>query len=288
MSTMTSGIPLLPRQFGYELLKLFARPRTYIGFGLFLFFEFLLLFLLQLPRAREAYRELLANNGYLFAEYFTGPTMAVVIITTSVFFLGSLFLALVAGDIVAKEVEDGTMRMILNRPVSRVRVLFLKWLACLVYTFVLLGFIGLTSLLCGVVSRGWGNLFVYAPLQGVFAVFSPGEGLFRLALAVVWLSLVMSAVSSIGFFLSCLSMKPAAATVLTLAFLFADFVMNNLPYFAGYAHFFLTHHIGSWALTFQVYIPWTRLLESLVWIWAFNLTCFAAGVAIFCNRDFKS
>jgi ABC-2 type transport system permease protein len=288
MPAATSSLALLPRQFGYELLKLFARPRTYIGFGIFLFFELLLLFLLQLPKARASYRQLLENNGYLFAEYFSGPTMAVVIVTTSVFFLGSLFLALVSGDIVAKEVEDGTMRMILNRPVSRLRVLLVKWASCLVYTFALLAFIGATSLLCGLIYRGWGSLFVYAPLQGVFAVYSPGEGLLRFGLAVFWLALVMSTVSSIGFLLSCLAMKPAAATILTLAFLFADFVMNNLPYFSSYERFFLTYHIGSWALTFQDFIPWPRLLESLLWLWTFNFTCFAIGVTAFCSRDFKS
>ena len=38
------------------------------------------------------------------------------------FLLGGLFLALVSGDVVSKEVEDGTMRMMLCLPASRWRI----------------------------------------------------------------------------------------------------------------------------------------------------------------------
>jgi ABC-2 type transport system permease protein len=277
-----------PRQFGNEMIKLFARPRTHIGFVIFFSFEILLLALLQLPRPRRSFRNLLESNGYLFAEYFSGLTLATLIVATSIFFLGVLFLALVAGDIVAKEVEDGTMRMILNRPVPRLQVLLAKWFACLAYTLVFILFVGLSALLAGLAYRGWGGLFAYFPTQEVFAVYSPGPGLARYALAVIWLALVMSVASSIAFLFSCLPMKPAAASILTLAFFFADFVMNNLPYFADYKYFFLTHHMGTWAQVFRPVIPWPALLESLLWLWAVSLTCFALAAIFFSQRDFKS
>ena len=45
---------------------------------------------------------------------------------TTVLLIGTLFVALVAGDIVAKEVEDGTLRVLPCQPISRLRVLTVK------------------------------------------------------------------------------------------------------------------------------------------------------------------
>lgn len=286
-SRKTSPVSFL-LQLWHETLKLLARPRTHLGFAAFLGFEILILFLLQLPRARAAYQELLEQNGYLFAEYFSGLSMAVLMMMASVFFLGSLFLALVAGDIVAKEVEDGTLRMILNRSISRGRLLAIKAVAVIAYTFGLVAFITVTSLLAGLLYQGWGGMFVYAPMQGVFGVFSGGEGLLRLAGAAFCLSLCLSVISAIGFLFSCLPMKPAAATILTLTLLFADFVLYSLPYFADYRHLFLSGHIGVWIYWFDDPIPFAVMGQSLAWLGAVAVSCFWIGIWFFQGRDFKS
>src|SRR5580698_6544279 len=121
---------LFSRQLYFELLKLFARKRTYLGFAAYLVIEILMLVGLQMPGPSRMYKRAMTQYGLDFSHYLSGLTLAHTIVSLSIFFLGSLYLALVCGDIVAKEVEDGTMRMVLSRPVSRVRVLFLKYLAC--------------------------------------------------------------------------------------------------------------------------------------------------------------
>jgi hypothetical protein len=50
-----------------------------------------------------------------------------------------------AGDIVAKEGEDGHMRLLLARPVSRFRVLLLKYLTCTGYAVFLIQFLAWTA-----------------------------------------------------------------------------------------------------------------------------------------------
>jgi ABC-2 type transport system permease protein len=71
----------------------------------------------------------------------------------SVFLLGALFLSLVAGDIVAKEGEDGHMRLLLARPVSRFRLLLLKYLTCTGYALFLIQFLAWTAFLLGLAAR---------------------------------------------------------------------------------------------------------------------------------------
>ena len=81
-----------------------------------------------------------------------------------------LYVALVGGDLVAKEAEDGTLRMILSRPISRFRLLFVKWLAGVIFAAVLVLVLGGTAL---------GFARIWFPWKGMF-VFVPGHGLQRL------------------------------------------------------------------------------------------------------------
>ena len=156
-------MPLFLTQLRFELLKMFSRKRTYIGFGAFLRMEALVLFIFNLPKPKASFRRLIEQNGYGFDEYYSGFTLAMLIVLWTTTLLGSLYLALVAGDLMAKEIEEGTMRMLLCRPISRLRVTLLKYLAAIIYTFVLIGFIGVTALLAGLAYRGFGGLFVVDP-----------------------------------------------------------------------------------------------------------------------------
>jgi len=276
------------RQLYFELLKLFSRKRTYLGFGAFLAVELLILVLLQTPGASRMFHHSMNQHGLDFSHYFSGLTLAHVIITNTIFLLGSLYLALVCGDMVAKEVEDGTMRMVLSRPISRIRVLLLKYLACVVYTWSLTIFIVASSLLLGIADRGLGGLIVVAPWDHVFGFYEAGPGLERFALGTGILCLVMLTLSTLGFMFSCFNMKPATATIMTLSVYIVDTVLRNIPYFEDLHKFFLTHHMSVWTQSFQQEIPQRQILESISYLGAYDFLFFCAGAVYFLRRDFKS
>lgn len=270
-----------------ELRKLFARKRTYIGFGAFLVVEILIVVLLQLPKPKNSIRRLIESTGYGFEEYFGGLTLGLMVLMWTTLLLASLYLALVSGDVVSKDVEEGTMRMMLCRPVSRVRIGLLKFLAGAIYTVVLMTFVAATSLVAGVLSRGAGSLFVFAPMEGVYAMYATGEGLARFAAAIPLLTLGMLSITSLGFMLSCCNVKPAAATIVTLSVFFLDSIFRNIPYFESLRGYFLTSHMGSWVHVFERYIPWTLIIQDYAYLIAIDATFVVAGLAIFKGRDFK-
>src|SRR4051794_18082804 len=112
-----------------ELWKLFGKKRTYIGFGAFVLVQMALLLLFRLEHVQEGIRRTLSSNGYLASEYMSALTICIQVLGPQVLLLMPLYTTLVGGDLVAKESEDGTLRMILSRPISRFRLLFVKWLA---------------------------------------------------------------------------------------------------------------------------------------------------------------
>ena len=266
---------------------MFARKRTYIGFGAFLLMEGLVLFMINLPGPRGHFKRMIEQNGYAFDQYFSGLTLGLLMVMWTTVLLGALYLSLVAGDVVSKEVEEGTMRMTLCRPVSRGRVIALKYVACVIYTFALVFFIGGTALIAGLCYRGPGGLFVFAPLEGIFALHEQGPGLERYAGAILLLGVSMLTVTSLGFALSCFNMKPAAATIVTLSVVFLDSIFRNIPYFENIKAWFITTHMGGWLQIFVNYIPWWNIVEDYAYLLALDATCVVIALAAFQSRDFK-
>lgn len=275
------------RQFRGELRKLFARKRTYIGFGAFFALEMLILALFQLPKVQRTWRTLIERAGFVFEQYFSGVTLALIILMAT-FLLTMLFLALVGGDMIAKEVEDGTLRMTLCRPVSRMRLIAVKYGACVLYTFALVIFVGVSALTVGVLRHGIGGLFVWAPEPQIFALYDWGEGVARFASSLFFYALSFLSITTLAFTLSCFNMKPAAATIVALTYFFIDFILFHLPYFETVKDWFITRNMQAWTHIFREQIPWERMLEDYAYLIGIDCTLVVIGALAFQSRDFKS
>jgi ABC-2 type transport system permease protein len=153
---------------------------------------------------------------------------------------------------------------------------------------VLVGFIGCTALLTGFVWRGLGSLCAVIPEDRLFALFPPGEGLIRYFGALPFFALSLCSIVSLAFMFSCCNMKPAAATVITLTVFFVDRILYFWPQFADYKPWFMTTHMVTWVNMFRAPIPWAKLAEDYLYLFALNATFFVVGCTIFLRRDFKS
>lgn len=271
-----------------EFTKLFARKRTYIGFGVFIAIELALIALLSMDSVQKSLQKVITRSGYAAEEYLSGLTLALLVLVWSVFLLASLYLALISGDLVAKEAEDGTLRMILCRPISRARLLLIKAIACMAYTVVLVVFIAGTALIAGLLYGGTGGLFVFVPTERLFALYDFSTGLTRYAWAIPCLALSLSTISSLGFFFSCMNVKPAAATILTLSVFLVDMILKNIPFFEDIRGWFLTSKMNAWLSVFEYHIPWESMIASYTWLMAVNASLLLLAWVIFERRDFKS
>lgn len=275
------------QQWHGELLKLFARRRTYIGFGAFILLQMLIFWMVK--KHGFLNQKAIAGSGESLAYYTSALTLGGVVMGASVFLLGALFLSLVAGDIVAKEGEDGHMRLLLARPISRFRLLLLKYLTCTFYAMFLIQFLTWTAFLLGLALYGWGGgYFIVVPEANVIAFYDWGPGLQRYALGSLTLGLSMTTISSIAFFLSCFPIKPAAATIVALAYILVDYIMRIGGFMEHYQHLLLTKHMAVWALIIPETVNWPLMLRGFTILFTVNITLFTLGYAVFESRDLKS
>lgn len=279
------------RHLGCELLRLYARRRTHIGFAVFLAVEILIYLLITRESAREGMERYIERVAGGFEQYFSALTLAFIIVSATMFLLGLIFIALVAGDILAKESEDGNLRLLLARPVSRFRLLLTKFIACQVYALSLFVFVGITTLCVGLLERGWGGgMMAMSPAMPHVALFDWYEGLGRYTLAVLAFAIVYLPVTGIAFFFSCLKIKPATATIATVAIFIADSILHmiELPAFDPYREYFMATKMRSWIFLFHQEIPWSRFIESAAWLVGVGVTGFVLGWIVFERRDVKS
>jgi len=273
-----------------ELWKLFGKKRTYIGFGAFVLAQTAMLLMFKYSRWQGLFERLLVGNGYLAAEYMSALTVALIMLWPQIALLMPLYVTLVGGDLVAKEAEDGTLRMILSRPIARVRLLLVKWTAGFIFAATLTLALGIIALGFARLYFPWKGMFVFAqtPDNSIFGLFPANQGLLLYMLSHVFMIVNAFTLLSLAFMFSCFNMKPAAATILALSYLFVNMVIQHIPFFEEYQDWFVTHHLECWFWVFQTPIPWAQIFQSVIVLFATSTTTFVIGAAAFQIRDIKS
>ncbi|MEZ0274207.1 MAG: ABC transporter permease [Roseimicrobium sp.] len=275
-------------QWGAEVRKMLERKRTYIGFGAFVVMELVIYWVLQGKTVASMIRRGIVRQGESAEYYYSAYTLGIIVLALSLL-LASVFVALVAGDVVAKESEDGNLRMALARPISRLRLLTIKFLSCAVFAFVLVQFLVWTVLLMGIALRGNGGGMIFGiPEENMVIMHDGEEALKRYAMGSVGIAFSMIGVGSLAFMLSCFRIKPVAATVSAVAYLLVDWILYQTRLLDDYRPWMLTHYMASWRMLFFENIPWVTILRNYAVLCGASLTLFVVGAAVFESRDLKS
>ena len=148
-----------------------------------------------------------------FGEYVrdTGLAVPLVCLFFGAIWLLPLITALVAGDIVAAEDHNGTLKTILTRSVERWQVFVGKVLAALTYTLVIL------TIYVGIGTVGGGLRLRFHPLTTLSGTtIGVGRALVLIGAGTLAYSLPLMAMAAIALLLSTVTRNSAAAVVGTL------------------------------------------------------------------------
>jgi ABC-2 type transport system permease protein len=194
-----------------------------------------------------------------------------------------LAVAVVAGDAVAGEANLGTLRYLLTVPVTRLRLLLVKYAAVAIGAFVATFTIAVVGMLMGLALFGGGSMTLLSGTQIGF-----GQGLLRVVLAAAYLACGMAALGAVGLFFSTLTEQPIAATIATVVFSSTCLILDSIPQVSWLHPYLLTHHWLDFGDLLRDPIAWHNILLGLYLAAAYVVVFFAAAWARFAGKDVTS
>ena len=256
----------------WELVKLVAQRRTWLGLATAVIgpIVYLLLELTQGP----PHGPLTNNLGH------TGVGFALVVVKLIAVIGPAVIAALVAGDIMAAEQADGTLKTILTRSIRRRELLVAKLMALYTYIVVAMVLFFLVSTIGGIIA--WG----FHPLINI-------SGHRIGAWHALWLDipslaiycLPVLAIASFGLFLSVVTRQSVAAVGGTLIYAMSLQGVAAISAIGGAHPFLLTNQFTAWHELFSTPAGGVLILRD-VWVSvAFALPPLIAALVVFERRD---
>ena len=238
-------VPLLK----IEIFKIFKRPRTYIAFSVI----GLIIILIQIALkfgGEEYVGLMLSGMGDSFEQVpskdiLNGYLVCFIILNLLLLHI-PILVALVAGDAVAGEATMGTLRLIASKPVSRIKLLIVKFTASVIYTLILLIWVAVLALFVSIALFGVNWLGVPRELQ--FNVIESDDILWRYALAFCFAAIGLICVAALAFMLSVFSDNSIGPIVVTVCVIIVFTILTQLqiPFYDETIkpYLFTTHMLG--------------------------------------------
>ena len=258
----------------WELRKLVAQKRTYLGLGAALVVPLIFVTALHFQNG--------SPNDVAFGRYVreSGLAVPLVLLLFGSIWLFPLITALVAGDIIASEDHNGTLKTILTRSLDRGQVFAGKALVAATYAAVALAVMGVVAVIAGSLESGFNPLIDLSgqPLSARRALVLVGASF------LVYL-VPMIAIACIGLCLSAVTRNSAAAVVGTLMFALLMQLIGILPGLSGLDPYLLSTQLSAWQGFFRVPTDWEPIVRGLWVSRAYALPALAAAYLVFLRRD---
>jgi ABC-2 type transport system permease protein len=260
----------------WELRKLISQKRTYLGLALVVILP---LFFVVFQNVHQRHDR---GNDNIFASQITQSGLAtpvLMLLFLSVFML-PLAATLVAGDIVAAEDGNGTLKTILTRSVNRGQVFAAKAWAAATYATIAVFLSAAVATIAGVASWGFSHIVTYSG-----TVVSAPEGLLLVFAANSIYLIPLLAVASIGILLSTATRNSAAAVVGTVGVVILLFIVAQIPGLEGIKPYLLTEQFENWHGLLRTPTDWAPVAHS-AWVCAlYGVPALVAGYLVFLRRD---
>jgi len=258
----------------WELVKLTAQKRTYLGLGAAILVPIAFVVALTLQKGGPNDIPLGRNIRD------TGLATPFVVLFFMSFWAFPLITALVAGDIVAAESHNGTLKTILTRSRDRGQVFAGKTLAVLTYTALVVFAMGVVGLVAASVEWGVKPL---TSLSGTQIAAGHGIGLLAASLGVYVLPL--GGIACFGVFLSTVTRNSAASVVGTLMFALLMQLIGALPGTESVRPYLLSTQFSAWHGFLRTPADWTPIVRA-AWLCAIYVAVPLFGAyLVFLRRD---
>jgi ABC-2 type transport system permease protein len=247
-----------------ELLKIFRKGRSYVGFGAIAFIVVVIQIALYVDG--ESYLELGTQSlkeSFTFQGNLLNGYLSVYIILSSLWIHIPFLIALVAGDLIAGEASTGTLRILLIRPISRSQLIAAKFLAIVIYVLAIVFFMAMLSIGTGLIIFGEGDLFV---MKDIIYVFESNDCLWRLISAFTFSFLSMSMIASMAFMFSAFVDSTQGPTITTMSIIIVFMIISTVDFsvFRAVKPFMFTTYMGAWQEFFTDPVNWHKVNKAVL------------------------
>ena len=272
-----------------EFLKIAAKPRSYLGVGAITVIIGIILAALKMDGhnfvsfATRPFEQSWSFQGNIL----NGNLVAFIILQMLIIHV-PLLIALVTGDLVSGESAMGTIRLLLTKPISRTSLLFSKYLAGCIYTFIFLLWMGFIAIVIGKFLFGTGDLMVLNS-DGLIILQDADLGWrFLTGFAVAYLSLVM--IATLSLTLSCFSENSIGPIVSTMAVIILFSIMGalNVPILQKIQPYLFTTHMLAWRSFFEDPLPFDKIISSITILLTHIVVLLGVAIYKFNRKDILS
>jgi ABC-2 type transport system permease protein len=272
-----------------EIVKIFSKPRSYIGFIAIT----IIVALIQFAMYMDGMNYFSFITGPLQASFnlqgnlLSGNMVAFIIIQTLILQI-PLLVALVTGDLVSGESAMGTIRLLASKPVSRTTILLAKFFAGLLYTLLLLIWLGLLSWGLAIYIFGPGDMIVLKSEELIILQNSDTAWRFLVAFGISFISL--SVVATFSLCLSCFAENSIGPIISTMAVIILFTIIGTLeiPIFDSIKPFLFTTHMIVWRNAFDLPISTGQINSSVAIMGIYILLFLSVALYRFNKKDILS
>lgn len=272
-----------------ELIKITAKPRSYLGVGALTLLIGIILFAMKadgksiVSFVTSTFEQTLSFNG----EVVNGNLITFIILQMLIVHI-PLLVALVTGDLVSGEAAMGTIRMLATKPISRMQIVLSKFIAGATYTFCLTLWVGILALGASRLLFGVGDLIVLN--SDGLVILKSDDVLWRYlaGLSVAFLSL--QTVASLSICLSTFaenSIGPIVATM-SVIILFTIIGTLDVTVFDSIKPYLFTTHMAAWRSYFQDPVPYAEIRQSIIVLLLHNFVFVIVALVSFSKKNIVS
>ena len=269
-----------------ELYKIFKKWRTYIGFIAIT----VLIPIIQIAMLVEGENSInfmtrSLQQSFVFVGNLLNAYLVSYIILNALAIHIPFLVALVTGDLLAGEATAGTYRLLITRPVSRMKLVTSKFFAGIIYTTLLVLWLLVLSLGLGTLIFGVGELIVLKPTTVI--IFARSDVLWRFLLAYGFAILSMSVVASLAFLFSSLVENAIGPIITTMAVIIVFLIVSaiEVDFFQIIRPYLFTNYMLSWRLFFDNQLNIGEILKSVVVLFGHIIIFYGLAAFIFKRKD---
>ena len=226
------------------------------------------------PGEGPPFLDRVSGNGLFLA--FTG-------LATVVPFFLPLTMGVVSGDAVAGEAQAGTLRYLLTVPVSRTRLLLVKYGGLVAFALAASFLVALVGLLVGWALFPTGDVTL---LSGT--TIPAAEAVGRAALVALYVSASLAGLAAIGLAVSTFTEVPVAAMATTVVVAIASQILGAIPQLDWLHPFLFTQQWLAFGDLLRDPVPTGALVDGLVLQAGWIAVALAVAWSRFTTRDITS